>query len=128
MNDYNFKAFDKVLVRNENDHEWTCDIYSNYEDEYGGFYICTARNRWKQCVPYEGNEALLGTTDSPKPKRWRAGCGDIYNCINIFCKVVECVETNHPHDDELYSIGNYFRTSEEAQAVADRFKAMLKQQ
>lgn len=53
------KPFDKVLVRNNDDDEWVCDIFSHI-DEYD-FYYCVG-TRWEQCIPYEGNEHLLGTT------------------------------------------------------------------
>ncbi|MGL5958355.1 MAG: hypothetical protein ACRCZZ_07185, partial [Phocaeicola sp.] len=58
-----FKPFDRVLVRC-NDEEWSCDLFSHItkNDEYK--YTCLAMS-WKQCIPYEGNEHLLGTTDKP---------------------------------------------------------------
>lgn len=53
-----FKPFDKVLCRDRYDKNWTCDLYSHKEDDLymtiGCFY--------KQCIPYEGNESLLGTS------------------------------------------------------------------
>lgn len=52
------KPFDKVLVRDEYDDEWVCDIFSHI-DKYD-LYYCVG-TRWKQCIPYEGNEHLLGT-------------------------------------------------------------------
>lgn len=120
------KPFQQVLVRNENDHEWTCDIYSNYEDEYGGFYICTARKRWKQCIPYKGNEALLGTTNAPKPKGWRAKEGETYWFVNSNGVCIDVHENREKFDDYCHDFGNYFRTEEEAKAMADRFRAILK--
>ena len=51
--------FDKVLVRNNDDDEWVCDIFSHIDEQ--DFYYCVG-TRWEQCIPYEGNEHLLGTT------------------------------------------------------------------
>lgn len=57
-----FKAFDKVLVRDDDDEKWNAGIFSDMEDRgYRCTYSC-----WNQCIPYEGNEHLIGTTDSPK--------------------------------------------------------------
>lgn len=60
---HQFKPFDKVLVRDDDDKEWQCNMFSYiYEDgDYGCF-----NSWWKQCIPYEGNEHLLGTTNNPK--------------------------------------------------------------
>lgn len=124
MNDYNFKPFDKVLVREDNKSEWCCDFYSHYikDTEY---YACTS-GYYQYCIPYEGNEHLLGTTDSPQPKRWRAEKGEYYYYINSFLRVDKCRDDYDCDDDNSYNIGIYFRTEEEAQEMADKFKAMLK--
>lgn len=58
------KPFDKVLVRDRDDREWGCDIFSNLGDKKGVF-ICLF-SWWRQCIPYEGNEHLLGTTNKPE--------------------------------------------------------------
>ena len=57
-----FKPFEKVLVRNLSDAKWRCDFFSHTDEDT---YVCVAYS-WKQCIQYEGNEALLGTTDNPK--------------------------------------------------------------
>lgn len=59
-----FKPFDKVLVRDIESGKWKCNIFS-HKDEKSGYYVCV-ETYWRQCIPYEGNEALLGTTDNPK--------------------------------------------------------------
>lgn len=60
------KPFDKVLVRDEDDDEWVCDIFSHIDKDY--FYYCVG-TRWKQCILYEGKEHLLGTTNKPEDKQ-----------------------------------------------------------
>lgn len=49
----------KVLMRSSNAREWVGTIYSHYNNKkfYGCGMYCD------QCIPYEGNEHLLGTTD-----------------------------------------------------------------
>lgn len=59
--EYKFKPFDKVLVRNYNTDTWECDVFSHISDDK---YTCIG-SRWKYCIPYEGNEHLLDTTNEP---------------------------------------------------------------
>lgn len=60
---HQFKPFDKVLVRDMETGKWKCDFFSHKEK---GYYFCVS-TYWNYCIPYEGNEYLLGTTDNPKP-------------------------------------------------------------
>lgn len=57
---HQFKPFDKVLVRDSDHSKWECDIFSHFGDEEG-IFVCIS-DWWRQCIPYEGNEHLLGTT------------------------------------------------------------------
>lgn len=60
-----FQPFQKVLVRDHYGDHWRCGIFSHMiEDEQYHFYC--DNGLWKFCIPYEGNENLVGTTDSPK--------------------------------------------------------------
>lgn len=54
-----FKPFDKVLVRDSHDDTWKATFFSHIR-ETDGRYMCCCLN-WKRCIPYEGNESLLGT-------------------------------------------------------------------
>lgn len=63
--EYEFKPFDKVLIRDDNDMAWCCAIFSNIiGGEYK--YQIAGGSFWKQCIPYEGNEHFLGTMDNPE--------------------------------------------------------------
>lgn len=64
-NEPQFKPFDRVLVRLSNNAEWTCDIFSHICDDEELPYVCISA-MWSQCIPYEGNENLVGTTYKPK--------------------------------------------------------------
>ena len=64
-NSQKFKPFDRVLVRLSNDAEWKCDIFSHICDDEELPYVCISA-MWPQCVLYEGNEHMLGTTGKPK--------------------------------------------------------------
>ena len=59
--EYQFKPFDRVLVRDNNSAKWRIDIFSNLSRMLPTYpYLCVG-GEWKQCIPYEGNEKLLGT-------------------------------------------------------------------
>lgn len=61
-----FKPFDKVLVRDDIHNKWSIGQFSYYNEENEDFpYICMNGCCYHYCIPYEGNEYLLGTTDSP---------------------------------------------------------------
>lgn len=57
---HEFKPFDRVIVKNG--CVWEADIFSHYgsgnEDEYK--YCCIGVGGTDDCVPYEGNEELVG--------------------------------------------------------------------
>ena len=53
------KPFDKVLVRDVEDQSWKVSLFS-YKDSDS--YYCCNGCAWNQCIPYIGNESLLGTT------------------------------------------------------------------
>lgn len=59
----NFHAGMPVLVRDGNCHEWRYVTFSHYRKV--GTPFCAGGQYWSQCIPFEGNEHLLGTTDMP---------------------------------------------------------------
>jgi len=58
----NFKPFDKVLARDFNNEKWQCAWFSSYNKELPYSFITTGAD-YCQCIPFGGNERLLGTTD-----------------------------------------------------------------
>lgn len=63
---YQFKPFDKVLVRNSDQYEWQCEFFRRYNEDYELPYECLNNRGFRQCISYEGNEELVDTTDAPK--------------------------------------------------------------
>lgn len=57
------KPFDKVLVRDSKSSKWRANLFShkNIDEPYYCVYAS-----WNYCIPYEGNEHLLGTTENVK--------------------------------------------------------------
>lgn len=61
-----FKPFDMVLVRDEDDAEWETAHFSHIRNR-GGMNCYVAGNvEWAQCIHYKGHEDLVGTTNIPK--------------------------------------------------------------
>jgi hypothetical protein len=59
-----FKPFDKVLMRDFDDQMWTAHLYSHRDDSLTYIHRSIGEGGYNQCIPYEGNEHLLGTNDS----------------------------------------------------------------
>lgn len=55
----------RVLVRDKNTDEWRGHFFSHYDSNSDRPYVCIGVegiNEYKQCIPYEGNEHLLGSS------------------------------------------------------------------
>lgn len=60
-----FEPFDKVLVRCGNGI-WGATFFSRCDNKSAWAYVGVDCINWEQCIPYEGNEHLLGTDKSPE--------------------------------------------------------------
>ncbi len=58
-----FKPFDRVLVRDFDDRVWIPHFYSHRDDTFSFIHRTIGGEGYQQCIPYEGNEHLLGTTE-----------------------------------------------------------------
>lgn len=58
-----FKPFDRVLMRDFDDQMWTAHLYSHRDDSLTYIHRTVGDAGYNQCIPYEGNEHLLGTND-----------------------------------------------------------------
>lgn len=59
------KPFDKVLVRDTNGQVWTADLFSHIINKNPNLkitFVCVGHYP-NQCIPYEGNKHLLGTSN-----------------------------------------------------------------
>lgn len=63
--EYQFKPFEKVLVRDNEYMKWRCALYSYFEPR-GQYHHVTISCAYIMCIPFKGNEHLLGTTDNPQ--------------------------------------------------------------
>jgi hypothetical protein len=61
----NFKAGMPVLVRDYDNTQWRYVQFSHCVGKDNPIMFNACGNTWEQCIPFEGNEHLLGTTDMP---------------------------------------------------------------
>lgn len=70
MPEHKFEPFEKVLCRDYKDSVWDVDFFGfkvKNETETSFIYRCVG-NIYKYCIPYKGNEHLLGTSKDPEEK------------------------------------------------------------
>lgn len=76
QNQFEFKPFDKVLVRDYNNEPWRATHYSHLDNDLN--HYCGS-SYWGQCIPYNEETAhLLGTTqpyEPAKPKEYHVSWG-----------------------------------------------------
>ncbi|MBQ2175697.1 MAG: hypothetical protein II453_11800, partial [Alphaproteobacteria bacterium] len=65
----NFKPKQWVLVRDDDEWEWALTRFSHLSNGSASLFVCINGASFQQCIPFEGNEHLLGTTD-PCDKRY----------------------------------------------------------
>ena len=129
------KPFDRVLTRDYDVEVWVCDLFSHKEpgslrslpldkEQREVEYVCLG-GTYKQCIPYEGNEHLLGTADSPEQKRWRADLHELYYFVSDGLNIRSIHDERNALNDRHYKIGNYFRTESEAEAMLEKIKAVF---
>lgn len=65
------KPFDKILVRDTNSLNWTCNIFSYYQPLHE-FPIKAAFSEFRYCVPYnDDTKHLIGTNnETPEYYKW----------------------------------------------------------
>ena len=60
------KPFDKLLVRHNKDNKWSCSFFSHIDKDLHSHcykFVTTSGKSYPMCIPYEGNEHLIGKTD-----------------------------------------------------------------
>lgn len=71
-NQFQFKPFDQVLVRDHDKDPWFTAHYSHFDESQQQHYC--GHCYWMQCIPYNEETAHLVGTDKPykepKPVKW----------------------------------------------------------
>ena len=78
MENYQFKPFEQVLVREDDNSLWKCQIYSHILIKSDKpYYVCMG-HLYGQCIPYKGNEHYYRTKNkyvAPQPKTYHVEWG-----------------------------------------------------
>lgn len=64
------KPFDKVLVRNDNEDEWSISIFSHCNKHHFYKYKCI-ESKYAYCIPYNDDTKHLVGTSMPAPEYYR---------------------------------------------------------
>ena len=124
-----FKIKDWVLVRDVCYGRWCLAQFANIVVDH---YCTVGGSVWNYCIPYEGNEHLLGSTDScvqhnePKGSEREPVRDDVYYYVLTTGGCACDVWLGTSEDLLRYDIGNFFRTKEEARAMSEKIKKVLK--
>ena len=70
---------------------------------------------------------VMATAEEVKPFRWRAEPGGEYYIICTTMDVIKLYDIRESSDNKLHKNGNYFRTREEAEEMAEKIKKVLLQ-
>lgn len=96
-NQFEFKPFDQVLVRDSEQGIWKAGIFSHYEKESNMPYICIG-SFYAQCIPYNEETAhLIGTSKpyiEPEPVEWHVHSRNDLKTYDFTTKEFEQFLTN----------------------------------
>lgn len=67
MPEHKLEPFEKVLVRDQKTDKWVVDLYGSKRKVGHYNYMCVG-GCCVYCIPYEGNEHLLDTSEDPEEK------------------------------------------------------------
>ena len=102
MKKFEFKPFDKVLVRDGDQGIWKASWFSHYNADAP--VACGVQ--WQQSIPYEGNEKMLGTAD-PYIEPYEPEDGDfVYIQYEDGVEFIICVSDEYSDDENF---GYYLR-------------------
>lgn len=124
MEGQEFKAFDRVLVRDNDNERWQAAFYDQYLNGASPHRVI-GEGYFAQCIPYEGNEHLVGKNNSPeKPGRWKPKNGERYYSAawghSVGFTPTCMIWRGGEYDEAVWNFGDCFRTEEEARRVCDR--------
>lgn len=84
MEKHQFKPFDQVLVRDSYQTDWKTELYSHRTQKDNDIFHTCVGHTWRYCIPYKGNEHLLGTNkdynNTPcEPKEYHVWTSGTFN-------------------------------------------------
>ena len=61
---YDFKPYDRILYWSHLNGQWIAGLFSHYANNTDNDVVAVGGDYYCSCIPYEGNEHLLGTNKS----------------------------------------------------------------
>ena len=108
--------------------------------EYTGEFRCPKAGEYYldgsgvSCIIMEAVATILGVRfHIIRPIRWRAEIGQAYYHVHdngilpLRLCVRQATDVGYPHDAVRFKSGNYFQTKEEAEAMAEKVRALFKE-
>lgn len=131
-NKIDFKPFDRVLVRDEDHERWRAALYDQYVTTNGAYpHHVIGGGCFIQCIPYEGNEHLLGKTNGYVPGRWKPRNGERYYSAawghSVGFTPTGMIWHGGGYDEAVWNFGDCFRTEEEARRLCDRLNEAVRE-
>lgn len=82
------KPFEKCLCLHDEGYEWEAGLFSHIaKGKVNRPFVCVGEVSYKECIPYEGNEALLGKIQRvAKPRsgdQWEALVRDRAEVVSV---------------------------------------------
>lgn len=97
-NQFEFKPFDRVLVRDHEQDVWKVTLFSHYDDTCEKYKHVTVGGQYHQCIPYNEETAnLIGTDkqyEKPEPIAWHVVSRDGLEKYSLTTKEFEQFLTN----------------------------------
>ncbi len=102
--------------------------YYNYKGNKENYiYILDPGDNVIDCIVEDSTfgKYVKNTAKEIKPVKWRAKEGGKYYMISASLFVLETTDDRDSIDHDVYKSGNYFKTKEEAQEMAEKIKKVL---
>mgnify|MGYP003404955320 CR=1 FL=1 len=104
QNQFKFKPFDQVLVRDDDNDNWYPAHYKCYEPNKKHPYICDSVG-WRQCIPYnEETKHLYNTNNSyqkPEQKEYHVWTSGTFNEWMTESEFKNFIETAVIHNKDI---------------------------
>lgn len=118
---------DLIYIKWHEYEEYYCDAYlfPNGRESSKGMCILWPSKELYQKYPLDPKKAWKVWAEARKSKRWRAEKDEYFYLITTGGEVGSVQDTYSDYYNDLYKLGNYFRTKEEAQQAAEAVKETL---
>ena len=140
---FRIKYQNEEILKRGKFEDWDIRVVSNDNESFGYHNLhdfLNIRNNYKRAddvvqlvskSEFKGIKERIDKLNEKygTPKRWRAEEGEEYYVLDGKCEIWSIYDEKNKLDDNLFKLGNYFKTKEEAQKVKeelDKFWAKVR--